>query len=557
MQIQADRSDAGDADLRHYLQVVVRRRWVIVASAILVGLAALGFSLTKEDRYRASGDLLLLAPTAIEADTRALSDDPERAVANEVEVLQSAEMRAAVRDRLGEDLPDVEPSAAESNDVITLQAESPDPQLAADSVNAWADAYVAIRSGDAVEELEQQLAQRSRERTRLRNELEVLERPYNDLNLRISQTPPGPALDALIEERNALIEQKGAERDALVQSIGELRTLIEDLRRALADPTDVVQVLNPATVPSEPFYPSPQKDLLVGLVLGFLLGLAVAFVWEQLDDAVRTKDDLARAAPKIAPLALIPRIEGWKGTADDGLVVRPEIVAGAAEAYRGLVTSLEFLDSAARGRLVMFTSPSPSEGKTTTVANVALGFAEAGHRVVIVDCDLRRPRLHDFYELSSAVGLTTVLAGKIDIATAVQTADAEAGVAVVTAGPIPPNPAELLRTDAFADTLTKLREAFDFVLIDTPPVLPVADAVVIARHVDSALLIAKAGSTSRRKLRHAIEALQQVDAPVRGLILNGITPRDSWEYGYYTSDYRPKKERRSRRKRRKAAARAG
>jgi receptor protein-tyrosine kinase len=320
----------------------------------------------------------------------------------------------------------------------------------------------------------------------------------------------------------------------------------------MRNPSGGVQVLNDASVPREPFFPQPKKDLLVGLTVGLLLGLAIAFVWEQLDDAVRGRADADRATGGLPVVGLIPRVPGWRNRAEPLLVSREDPRSSAAESYRSLVTSLEFLTAPSAGRVILFTSPGASEGKTTTVANVGMAFVEAGHRTAIVDADLRRPRLHKFFGIPGEVGLSTVLIGKVDITTAVQTVGEEHQVDVVPAGPIVPNPAELLRSDVTETALGKLRESYDVVIIDCPPVLPVADALVLSRHCDTAILLAGADNTSRRRLASAVEALRQVDAPLAGLVLNGVGEGEGYEYGYYGGEEgsAPKKRRGRRRRRR-------
>ena len=276
-------------------------------------------------------------------------------------------------------------------------------------------------------------------------------------------------------------------------------------------------------------------------------------MWEQLDDAVRGRADADRATNGLPVLGLVPRVPGWRNRTDPLLVTRDDPRSSAAESYRSLVTSLEFVGVDGSSRVILFTSPGASEGKTTTVANVGMAFAEAGHRTVIVDADLRRPRLHSFFEVAGSVGLSTVLSGKIDIATAVQTLDGEHPLHLVPAGPIAPNPAELLRTDTVEAALTKLRETFDVVVVDSPPVLPVADALVLSRYIDVAVLLATADSTGRRKLSRAVEALRQVDAPLRGVVLNGVGSAESDEYGYYGEDEAGTPKRRGGRRSRRAA----
>jgi polysaccharide biosynthesis transport protein len=554
MQVQDDPGRGTDLDLRHYLRVVGRRRWVILIISLVVGLSAMGYAFTKEDRYRASAELLLLAPSSIEAEAEAISDDPDRAIANEISIMGSEEMQDAVAEVLGDDFPGVSADAQGDNDVVVLSSESPDPEAAADAVNTYAAAYERLRRQRTVQALRTELEGVQENRQAKREQLDRLLAPLQELDARIASTPPGPELDALVAQRDTTEENIAASREGALAEIGALEQDIADLQRAMRNPIGGVDVLNRASAPSEPFFPQPKKDLLVGLVVGLLLGLGVAFVWEQLDDAVRGRADADRATGGIPVVGLVPRVPGWRNRAEPLLVTRDDPRSSAAEAYRSLVTSIEFLASPSAGRVVLFTSPGASEGKTTTVANVGMAFSEAGHRTVIVDADLRRPRLHHFFGIETSVGMTTVLVGKIDIATAVQTIEGEHAVDVVPAGPIAPNPAELLRSDVTETALTKLRDAYDVVIVDSPPVLPVADALVLSRHADIGILLAGADNTSRRKLARAVEALRQVDAPLQGLVLNGVGEGEGYEYGYYGDDEgnTPKKRRRTRRGRRNA-----
>jgi capsular exopolysaccharide synthesis family protein len=557
MQVQDDPGRGSDLDLRHYLRVVARRRWIIILLAVALGLASMGWAFTKEDRYRASAELLLLAPNAVEADAQSISDDPDRAIANEIEIFGSEEMQQNVTEMLGDDFPSVSASPQGDNDVIVLTSESTDPEAAAESVNAYARAYERLRRQRTVEALRDELAGIQHNKQAKQDQLATLLRPLNALDTQIAATPPGPERDALVAQRQTREDGIANIRDSTLSAISDFNTQIAEIQRAMQNPSGGVDVLNEATTPKEPFYPQPKKDLLVGLVVGLLVGIAAAFIWEQLDDAVRGRADADRATGGLPVVGLVPRVAGWRNRADSLLVTRDDPRSSAAESYRSLVTSLEFLTGQGTGHVILFTSPGASEGKTTTVANVGMAFAEAGHRTVIVDADLRRPRLHSFFELSGAVGLSTVLVGKVDIATSVQTVQGDHPLDVVVAGPVAPNPAELLRSDITETALQKLRDAYDVVIIDSPPVLPVADALVLSRHADTTILLASADNTGRRRLASAVEALRQVDAPLQGIVLNGVAEGEGYEYGYYGDAEGTAPSKRSRRKEKKAKRRRG
>lgn len=552
MQVQADPARTTDLDLRHYLRVIGRRRWVIVAVALLFGLLAMGNALTKDDRYRAGAELLLLAPTGAAAEAQGLSEESDRVIANEVAIFGSREMQDSVAERLGDGFPGVDASAEGDNDVIVLTSESEDPTAARDSVNAYARAYEQLRRQRTIAALRIDLTEAQQGQSAKQAQLNELLAPLSELDAQLAALPLGRERDLVQAQRDQLEDNITATRESILGEIAAFQQDAAEIRRAMQNPSGGVDILNPASTPTEPFYPQPKKDLLVGLVVGLLIGLAVAFVWEQLDDAVRGRADVDRATGNLPILGVIPKIARSSRDGALALVTRADPRSSAAEAYRSLATSLEFLSTGASGQVVLFTSPGASEGKTTTVCNVGMAFAEAGHRTVVVDADLRRPRLHQVFEADAGVGLANVLAGRLDVATAVQTVDEGRELHLLPAGPLPPNPAELLRSETTETAMTKLRDAYDVVIVDCPPVLPVSDALVLSRHADLTVLLAAADGTSRRKLARAVEALRQVDAPLQGVVLNGVDSSEGYEYGYYGEDDSGTKKRRGRKNRRLA-----
>src|SRR3954451_13891935 len=181
---------------------------------------------------------------------------------------------------------------------------------------------------------------------------------------------------------------------------------------------------------------------------------------------------------------------------------------------------------------VQVTSPRAAEGKTTTLANLAVALARAGQRVVMVDCDLRRPRIHDFFGVTNEVGFTSVLLGELPLSEAVQEVPGERLLMLLASGMLPPNPSELLASQRTVQILAALQSESDVVLIDSPPMLPVTDAAVLCARVDATLLVTRAGTTGRRELARAIELLHQVDAPLVGTVFNGVSDESAYGYTY-------------------------
>jgi capsular exopolysaccharide synthesis family protein len=204
----------------------------------------------------------------------------------------------------------------------------------------------------------------------------------------------------------------------------------------------------------------------------------------------------------------------------------------AAESYRSLRTSIQFAGQEQQLRSVVVTSPGVSEGKTSTLANLGVVFAQAGERVVLVSCDLRRPRIGEFFGLDEEQGFTSVLAGQRTLEEAVLPVPGVDRLSVLPAGPVPPNPAELLNDTRTRDIFARLRKQFDLVLIDSPPVLPVTDAAILSQHADATLILAAAGQTRRADLHRAAEKLSQVGATILGIVLNKATRQTGHYYGY-------------------------
>ena len=265
--------------------------------------------------------------------------------------------------------------------------------------------------------------------------------------------------------------------------------------------------------------PSRCATSLLGAVLGLLLGLGAALVRETLDKTVKTQDDV-KAVTDTPILGAIMR--------DPDAVKRPLIVevdprSPRAEAFRSLRTNLQFIDAANHPRTLVVTSSLAGEGKSTMSANLALTMAQGGSRVCLVEADLRRPKVLDYLGLEGAVGLTDALIGRAEVFDVVQPYGGT-NLWVLGAGPIPPNPSELLGSTAMRSTLNHLASRFDYVVIDSPPTLPVTDAVVLSSLVDGVIVVVGSGVVQRDQLAHALESLESVAGRVLGLVLNRVPP---------------------------------
>jgi capsular exopolysaccharide synthesis family protein len=274
----------------------------------------------------------------------------------------------------------------------------------------------------------------------------------------------------------------------------------------------------------------PARDTLIGIIIGLLLGTALALLFDHFDDAVYSKEEASRLARDAPVLGVVPKFKSWKHRSDTVLATMDSHDSSVAEAYRSLRTSLRFAGHDGTMKTILVTSPSPGEGKTSTIANLGVVLAQADQRVAVVSGDLRRPRLGQFYELSESPGFTSVILGQCSLEGALQRVDGVDNLFFLGSGEVPPNPTELLASTAAQEIFSKLRKSFDIVLLDSPPVLPVTDAVILARETDATLLVIAAGETKRSQVEEAAEMLAQVTTTRVGVILNEVEV--GGRYGY-------------------------
>jgi capsular exopolysaccharide synthesis family protein len=291
-------------------------------------------------------------------------------------------------------------------------------------------------------------------------------------------------------------------------------------------PSIEVKIIDEAKVPRTQSEPDIPRNVALGVTAGLIAGFLIAFARVRWDRTVKEADDAARlaGAPVIGTVMRDPALEKRHTIERNGSSV-------TAEAYRQLRINLQFLNVDNPPRVIMVSSALPSEGKTTLAINLALALAEAGQRVVIVEADLRRPRVTTYLGLVAGAGLTNVLAGSARTDEVLQHYG-EDKVAVLAGGPTPPNAGELLASSHMKSLLDELRELYDFVLIDVPPLLPVADASGLAAHTDGVLLSVRYGSTGKDHLHQAATTVEGVGGKTLGLILNIVPPTGALSAGY-------------------------
>jgi polysaccharide biosynthesis transport protein len=480
-------------NLRQYLQSIRRRQWLIILVILgCVGLS-LAYSLLTTPVYRSTSNLLLtpqLSSTLLQANN---SNVPLITVdvPTSIQVIESTSVQSYVEKQIP-NVPPVSVTEIGTTDVVQVSVDSTSPKLAAQAANAYANAYIRLQQSQTV--------------YTINSAVQLLTTHLNTINAAIAP------LQAQAVQTTQLQE--------LQEEAVTVQNEISNDEFAANQATGGGQVVSIASVSSKPVTPKTAEYAILAGFLGIALGVGLALLLEFFDDGIRTKEDLELVGNNYPVLSLIPEIVDWRDPHAQYLVSRASPSSVPAEAYRSLRTSIRFLGLDRSIRTVQFTSSGAAEGKTTTVANLAVVMAQAGLRVVVVCCDLRRPRLHEFFNLSNRVGFTSVLLGETSLQGALQSVPGLPNLYVLASGQIPPNPSELLSGARAGDLFAALADNADIVLIDSPPVLPVTDAAVLAGRVDAVVMVVSLGTSTRSQVSRAVETLGRVKAPISGIVLN-------------------------------------
>lgn len=525
-------------DLRKYWTILWRWSWLIALGTLLAAGAAFIVSRNMTPVYSASVTLLVnQAPRSGLTDYASILTSQQLAKTYS-ELLHKRPVLEAAIEKLNLPLDPAELARAVSVDLIrdtqliVLNVENTSPERAAALANTIAEVFIA-----------QNAAQQT---SRFASSKESLSKEIAAVQASLAQTQA--ALDALGEPDTP---EEQAQKTQLETSLAQYRTSYanllqsyENIRAAEAQELNNVSVVEPAVPPRAPIRPRVELNTLLAGLVGMMLAGAIAYVFEYLDDTLKSPEDISQRLG-LWTLAAIGRIEGK--TAQDRLVTLNAPRSPIAEAYRLLRTNFQFAAVDRPLRRIVVTSPGPGDGKSTTAANLAVVFAQGGKSVILVDADLRRPQQHRIFQRTASYGLSTAL---VDAATPVtsflQPTDVP-GLRLLTSGPIPPNPAELLGSQRMAQLLQVLSQEAEMVILDSPPVLSVADAAILANAADGVVLVADAGRTRREMARRAKENLERAGANLLGMVLNRMTRQTSGYYYYYYYDQSGERSKRRRR----------
>jgi capsular exopolysaccharide synthesis family protein len=490
--------------LRDFGGVVARRKWIVVLAVVLSTFTALVLTVLQSPVYSASSEVLVEPRGQDGLFQDGVVGLNDRAIETEIQVIEGQAVRQRVQDDLdlAEPPPDADAEPVGQTDVISISVRDGSASNVVTLADAYALAYIEVRREQAVEQL---LA---------------------------ASTEVQTAIDGIQSQIDAL-DVDDPRRDSLVAQLASFNTTLDQLRVDAALRTGGATVIKSAEIPDSPVEPTPARTIALAAVVGLLIGLAGAFVVEYLDDKVRTQDDLEQVTERPV-LAVVP----IDPPPDHRPIAMSQPGHETVESYRGLRTNLQFLGLDRPIKVVQLTSSTSGEGKTTTSANLAVVLVQAGHRVALVDGDLRRPRLHEVFDVPQSPGFTDLLLG-LDAKLVVNHVEVDGGnrISLYTSGTVPSNPSEMLSSRRTHQLIAEMGNHYDFVIIDSAPVLPVSDSVALATAVDGVLVVAQSRRVTNDDVVETLARLDRVGAPVLGMVLNQASQssRTSYSYGGYTS----------------------
>ena len=497
------------------------RKWSILAITLLTVAVALLVS-SRQTPIDVSQAGVLVTPI----DTGSESVAPVTPnLATEAELISSVAVAGIVADNLGIEgdprdlLPSLEVDQPTDTEILEVSYRDPDPVRARRLATGFAEGYLQFREAAA----SKLILERARD---LETQIQALEQRLTTIQADLVRLPG-------TDPRRPSLEAEAASLQNLI-----LQTQIT----RLGLPREVTggEVIQPASVAESPVSPDYRVNVLFGLAAGLALGIGLALVRDRMSGRLRSSDEVEEYLE--APvLGVVPRVPDWRRRKRAYLVSAARWRSPAAEAYRVLRTNVLWTASTGAKSIVV-TSTHSGEGKSATVANLGVVLTRAGKRVTLVSADLRRPRLHEFFRRDGLIGLSDVLAGRLPLDAVIQEVTlpssapmdlSTVSLRLVSSGPVPEDPAELLGSPAMAKVLEDLERVSDIVLIDVPPVLPVTDAPVVAAVAKNVLLVIGPNSATRASIVSARQQLERVGARILGGVLNGPNAIKAQSFGYY------------------------
>lgn len=372
----------------------------------------------------------------------------------------------------------------------------------------------------------------------LRAKINALQKVVNDYEQELTKLPSQSL------ELARLVRQMEVDKQTYIL----MTTKLEETRISEAGQRENVKILDEAILPDIPIKPKKKLNLMLGALIGLGLGIGLTFLLEYFDDSIKNPEELERIGfpilatiPEIIAEDVVKKVQSKNGISDEilqakqietRLVTHFDPKSPISEAYRTLRTNIQFKNKKNKNLVALVTSSAPKEGKSTTVANLAITMAQLGSKTILIDTDLRRPVIHSIFDMKKERGVSSYLIGSSELNTVIKPTFVE-NLSIIPSGPLPPNPSELLGSEEMKKLIEELRKNYDAILFDSPPVIAVTDAAILSTMVDGILLVIKAHQTHREAIKRAKTLLDNAEANIYGCLLNGVNIKRTYGTNYY------------------------
>ena len=512
-------------EIREYLRPLLKWWWLVALATLIAAASSFIYTKLQPDVYQ-SYTTVMVGTTTRDPNPNTGEIWLAQALAqNYADIAKRTPMQEATMKALGTTwLPYYNVSVIPNTQVIQIDVFDSNPEWSQRVAQELA--HQLILQGPAGREQQERQAFVEDQLTKLKVSITSTESEIVSKEADMAKEIEAYKIAALQEQIAALQNKLNTMRDQYAKFFGTTQQ----------GASNTLSVLEPAVLPTQPVGSSLLVNLLVAAVVGFSLAAAGAYLIEYLDDSIRTTDNIKRVFG-ITVLGAVPELDTQSGQ-QDKLVMLQNVPSAGAEAYRSLRTNLQFTALDRPLRVLLVTSPSPSEGKSLTAANLGAALARAGQRVILVDVDLHRPTQHKLFKTFNNVGITTALLEENEALESFLQPTTVPGLQLLTSGPLPPNPAELVGSKRMQSLLARLQTHADVIILDSPPISAVVDPIILSTEADGVLLVVRLGKTRRDAARRALHALQQVNARILGMALNGApTDKGDYLYNYKYNNY--------------------
>ncbi|MCE5206766.1 MAG: polysaccharide biosynthesis tyrosine autokinase [Chloroflexi bacterium] len=508
-----------------YGQILLHWLWVLILAALLAGVAAYFITNRQPRVYESSTLMMVNGASGSQYDNSTSIYLGMQLASTYSRTMTTKPILDAVSGKLGYEVNSgsIKVQQIENTQLINITVTDTDPQRAADIANTLVSVFADQVMAD-------QSSRYTDLRTNIETELANTDKQIGSINTRLAAIPTDTAGNAINPNDVANRAQLETSLSQYEQARSYLVSDYQQLKLSEVLSTSTVVQKDPAVANPSPIQPQPMRSALLAAVVGFMIAAGVVFLITFLEDTIRDPEEVTRKWG-VPVLGVIARYESSPTT----IITLTQPRAPVSESFRSLRTNLQFAGVATPLKTLVVTSPSPEDGKTSVVANLANVVSQNNRRVVVIDCDLRKPRLHKIFQLPNRVGLSDYFLHTQDHLTgAIKKTDVK-GLSVISSGSLPPNPSELLGSDRMQEVIQMLGAHFNPIIIDTPPLLAVTDALVLASKVDGVILVFDPNKTKRAALQHSIEQLKHVNANLLGVVLNNV--KVSRSHYYYNRDY--------------------